>query len=146
MTCSNGTMSLSFAQCVKNAHAVYMLSQVCSFSAGPSAQTNILASASAVNETITFLSGVGAPNSIFVNISLTDDQVALEAVEWYIIGLEIALDTSTAIRIGSPNTTFINVLDNDGTLINSMSHFYLQWFLTRCMLDMLYLCYIILVM
>ena len=99
---------------------------MCSLSAGPSDQTNILASASAVNETITFLSGVGAPNSIFVNISLTDDQVALEAVERYIVGLEIALDTSTAIRIGSPSTTVINVLDNDGTLKNYMSHFYIH--------------------
>ena len=85
-----------------------------SFSLGPSSQTNILASASAVNETVTFQSGVGAPNSVSVSISLTDDQVALEAVESYIIRLEVALDTFTAIRIGSPSTTVINVLDNDG--------------------------------
>ena len=91
-----------------------------SFSLGPSAQTNVLASATAVNETVTFQSGVGAPNSVFVSIPLTDDQVALEAVESYIIHLEIALDTFVAIRIGFPSTTVINVLDNDG--INSMSH------------------------
>ena len=108
MTCRNGQLCLCFAECEKRTY-------VSSFSLGPSAQTNVLASATAVNETVTFQSGVGAPNSVFVSIPLTDDQVALEAVESYIIRLEIALDTFVAIRIGFPSTTVINVLDNDGT-------------------------------
>ena len=85
------------------------------FAAGPSQQTNIVQSASGIDENITFSETI---NSIFVNFDLTDDLVALEPIEQYDVRLELLVDDSR-IMFGSPEVTTVNVLDDDGAFHTS---------------------------
>lgn len=80
---------------------------------GPSTQTDIEVSASGLSEQVTFEAGPGTPDSISVRIDLTDDDVALEAVEQYMASLVLPAN-ATGVRLLEPRTTEINVLDDDG--------------------------------
>lgn len=83
------------------------------FSPGPSNQPNIERSASGINEVITFQSGLDAPDTISVQVNLTDDDVALEDVERYFASLSL-VDSTSGVLIVQPERTQINVLDDDG--------------------------------
>ena len=90
-------------------------------SVGPSLQTDIVQSASGIDQNITFSE---TTNSILVSFDLTDDLVALEPVEQYDVRLELLVDDSR-IMFGSPEVTTINVLDDDGVFrISAYSSFY----------------------
>ena len=76
-------------------------------------QTDVTNSAPAIDETITFGIGDVPPDSIRISLTLTDDQVALEAVETYTASLEIITGTNIIV-LGAPEETLINVIDDDG--------------------------------
>lgn len=80
---------------------------------GPSTQTNIEQSAAGIDQVVTFGAGPDAPNSISITFDLTDDDVALEAVERYVASLSV-VDPSSGVRVVQPSVTTINVLDDDG--------------------------------
>lgn len=91
------------------------------FSSGPSTQTNIERSAPAINELITFEAGPEAPDTITVTFPLTDDNVALEDVERFFVGLTV--DTpGSGVLVVQPERTQINVLDDDGETIFQFFH------------------------
>ncbi len=79
---------------------------------GPSQQTDIVASGAAVNETDTFI--LGGNSIISIDIALTNDDVALEAVEQYILTLSLPAGTTGIEILPSEATTTINILDDDG--------------------------------
>ena len=76
-------------------------------------QTDVTNSAPAIDETITFGIGDVPPDSFQISLTLTDDQVALEAVETYTASLEI-ITGSNIVILGAPEETNINIIDNDG--------------------------------
>ena len=78
-------------------------------------QTDVTNSAPEIDETITFGLGDMSPNSIQISLILTDDQVALEAVEMFRVNLEIITGTNI-VMLGIPDETTINVIDNDGEI------------------------------
>lgn len=84
------------------------------FYAGPSLQTDVAISAPRIEETIIFpgRGTVDVPvNSIPISFTLTDDEIALEAIEMYIARLEIV--TGTGVMLSTPEAT-INIVDDDG--------------------------------
>ena len=88
-----------------------------SLSSGPSDQTDIVRSADGLDDLVTFQAGPSAPNSQFVEFTLTDDEIGLEAVEMYTASLMFPNGPVPFVSIVQPNTTVINVLDDDGMLI-----------------------------
>ena len=84
---------------------------------GPSTSSPIERSAAAIDEIITFEAGPSAPNVIDVEISITDDLVALEATESYVATLEIVGSPDSQIEIGRFPTTTVSVLDDDRKLL-----------------------------
>ncbi len=62
---------------------------------------------------VTFEAGPDADNSITVEFTLTNDEVALEAVESYVGTLDI-VGNPEGVTIGMIATTTINVEDDDG--------------------------------
>ncbi len=78
---------------------------------GPSTQTDTVASGAAEDETITFT--LGGDDTIEITFILTDDLVALETVEQYTLSLSLP-GVTTGIMIVDPDTTEINILDDDG--------------------------------
>ena len=76
-------------------------------------QTDVTNSAPAIDETITFGIGDVPPDCIQISLTLTDDQVALEAVETYTASLEIITGTNI-VMLGAPEETNINIIDDDG--------------------------------
>ena len=60
---------------------------------------------------ITFEAGPNAPDSIFIEFNITDDNVALEPVESYEATLTV-LDSGADITEGGPTT--IKIQDDDG--------------------------------
>ena len=64
---------------------------------------------------VEFQAGPSAPDSIFINFTLTDDEVALEADETYDVSFEI-LSLQSVVQPSSPQQTQIIVLDMDGKL------------------------------
>lgn len=85
--------------------------EVC-FTAGPSTSSPIVQSAASVDTVITFLAGQTAPDVINIPINITDDDVALEAIESYVASLEI-IQPAPNVLIGAHPTTSVNVLDED---------------------------------
>ena len=83
------------------------------FITGPSNQLNVEISAAAVNEVIEFQAGAAAPDTITISFEINNDEVALEDVERYIAQLN--LEGSSNAVIVEPQTTEINILDDDGT-------------------------------
>lgn len=79
---------------------------------GPSDQTDIERSADKIDATIEFQAGAQAPNIALVTFNLTDDEVALEAVETFVVTLEIL--TLTDIVQPGLQQTVVNVMDSDG--------------------------------
>ncbi len=73
-------------------------------------------SASGFDEVVTFEAGSDADNSITVQFTLTDDEVALEAIESYIGSLDI-VGNPEGVTLGMIDTTTVNVQDDDGELI-----------------------------
>ncbi len=65
---------------------------------------------------VTFEAGPDADNSITVQFTLTDDDVALEAIESYIGSLDI-VGNPEGVILGMIDTTIVNVRDDDGELI-----------------------------
>ena len=84
---------------------------------GPSTSSPIERSADAIDRTLTFEAGPSAPNVIDVMINITDDFVALEAIESYVATLEILGTPDSRIEIGQYPTTTISVLDDDRKLL-----------------------------
>ena len=83
--------------------------------AGPSNQTDVVVSADGLNDRIVeFSAGDSAPNSIPIDFDITDDEIGLEAVERYNASFTIIFSEGIVIP-GIPETTTINVLDDDGT-------------------------------
>lgn len=78
-------------------------------------QTDIVRSADGINEVIEFQGGPNAPNIIRVYFNLTDDEVALEAVETYEVTLDV-LSSQDIVQIGTPEQTTVEVLDPDGKI------------------------------
>ena len=76
-------------------------------------QTDVTNSAPAIDETITFGIGDVPPDRFQISLTLTDDQVALEAVETYTASLEI-ITGSNIVMLGAPEETNINLIDDDG--------------------------------
>ena len=64
---------------------------------------------------VTFEAGPDADNSITVQFTLTDDDVALEAIESYIGSLDI-VGNPEGVILGMIDTTIVNVRDDDGEL------------------------------
>ena len=83
------------------------------FIPGPSNQRNIERSAAGINEIITFPAGPDGPNTIRVSFNLTDDDVALEDIESYVVDLTVQ-PSSPGVTVEEPERTRINVLDDDG--------------------------------
>ena len=86
---------------------------------GPSTQTNIRISAAGINTVVTFEAGPSAPNSIAIRFNITDDDVVLEPVEHYLATLTV--DMSTGVRVIQPDATTVNILDNDGISLYTLS-------------------------
>ena len=57
-----------------------------------------------------------APGSIFINFTLTDDEIALEADETYNVQFEILETLGDIVRPGILPQTQVIVLDPDGKL------------------------------
>ena len=87
---------------------------------GPSNQASIERSADGINEIITFEAGPDAPDIIRVNFTLTDDNVALEDIERYVVNLFLP-DSPAGVLIVEPDTTRIEVLDDDGERIKGFA-------------------------
>ncbi len=64
---------------------------------------------------VTFEAGPDADNSIIVQFTLTDDDIALEAIESYIGSLDI-VGNPEGVTLGMVDTTTVNVRDDDGEL------------------------------
>lgn len=80
--------------------------------AGPSSQSDIVASGSAVNTSVVF--SPDQPGfTVSIALNLTDDQDALEAIESYQLMLIIP-QTTRGVVLSDPTTTVINILDDDG--------------------------------
>ncbi|XP_064387615.1 uncharacterized protein LOC135335886 isoform X2 [Halichondria panicea] len=79
---------------------------------GPSTQTDVVISASGFNEVVTFEAGPNADNSIIVQFTLIDDDIALEAIESYIGSLDI-VGNPEGVTFGMVDTTTVNVRDDD---------------------------------
>ena len=79
---------------------------------GPSTSSPIEPSAAVLNEILTFEAGPSAPNVLNVQITITDDLVALEAIESYVASLEI-LGTPDNVIIGQHHKTTVSVHDDD---------------------------------
>ena len=79
---------------------------------GPSTSSPIEQSAAAVDVVITFDAGPSAPNVINIPITITDDDVTLEALESYEVTLEI-IGPAPNVLIGVHPTTTVNVEDDD---------------------------------
>ena len=80
---------------------------------GPSTQTDVEVSGVGVDTIITFGAGPAAPDVIRVNVTINDDQVGLEAVEMFPVSLELS-QPSQAVAVGTPDTTIVNIIDDDG--------------------------------
>ena len=63
-------------------------------------------------QTITFGAGPSAQNVTSVQINITNDEIALEAIERYDINLEI-VGSITNVVTGRHEMTTVNVLDED---------------------------------
>lgn len=82
---------------------------------GPSSQSDVVISADGINEILTFGAGADAPNRSDIVFNITDDDIALEAVERYIALLEV-LPGSLRVQVGDPSETSVAILDDDSTL------------------------------
>ena len=82
---------------------------------GPSSQSDVVISADGINEILTFGAGADAPNRSDIVFNITDDDIALEAVERYIALLEV-LPGSLGVQVGDPSETSVAILDDDSTL------------------------------
>ena len=69
-----------------------------------------------MDQTIQFGAGPSAQDVLSIQIPLTDDDIALEAIERYDVNLEI-VGSPTNIVIGRHEMTTVNVLDNDGKFL-----------------------------
>lgn len=92
---------------------LYIVDEPCTI-VGPSIQTNIVRSAAVIDEVVVFQAGTNAPSSIAVTFDLTDDDVALEEIETFVVDLEILNNLNNIVMPGIPEKTTINVLDDDG--------------------------------
>ena len=79
---------------------------------GPSTSSPIQQSATAMNQIITFDAGPSAQDVIAISINITNDDIALEAIESYVVNLEI-VGSPTNVVIGRHEVTTVNVLDED---------------------------------
>ena len=104
---------MSVTHCVYTRHSVLLYIHVYVLLAGPSTQTNIEQSAAGIDQVVTFGAGPDAPNTISIMFNLTDDDVALEAIERYVASLSV-VDSSSGVIVTQPSVTTINVLDDDG--------------------------------
>ena len=77
-------------------------------SPGPSAQTDIVRSADGISSVITFQPN--GPRTIDVEFDITNDDVALEAVETY----TVRLSPPSGVILGAIPTTNVEVTDDDG--------------------------------
>ncbi len=68
---------------------------------------------------VTFEAGPDADNSITVEFTLTDDDIALEAIESY-IGTLVIMGNPEGVTIGVIATTTVNVEDDDGEFNNNI--------------------------
>ena len=66
---------------------------------------------------VTFEAGPDADNSIIVEFTLTDDDIALEAIESYVGTLD-TVGNPEGVTIGMIATTTVNVEDDDGEFNN----------------------------
>ena len=82
---------------------------------GPSTQPDIEQSAPVINEVITFAAGPEALDTITVTFPLTDDDVALEEVERFFVGLTVE-NPDSGVIVTQPERTQVNVLDDDGEI------------------------------
>ncbi len=80
---------------------------------GPSTQTDVEISAAGINSIVEFQGGDDSPDSITVTFDITDDLVALENIESYVVGLTIE-GNPEGVAIGMVAMTTVNVLDDDG--------------------------------
>ena len=83
---------------------------------GPSNQTDIERSGDGIDIIVEFQAGTSAPDSIFINFTLTDDEVALEADETYNVQFEILETLGEIVEPGILLETQVIVLDPDGKL------------------------------
>ena len=79
-------------------------------------------SADGIDELLTFGAGADAPNRTDIVFNITDDDVALEAIERYIASLEV-LPGSLGVQVGDPSETSVAILDDDGTYVVFSSAF-----------------------
>ena len=61
------------------------------------------------------MAGPGAPDTITITFPLTDDDVALEEIERFFVGLMVE-NPDSGVIITQPERTQINVLDDDGEI------------------------------
>ncbi len=77
---------------------------------GPSTQTDVEVSAEGIDTTIEF---VGEEDRITISFDITDDNIALENIESYVVGLMI-VGNPQGVGIGMIPMTTVNIVDDDG--------------------------------
>ena len=92
---------------------------------GPSTQTNVRNSATAIDTVVTFEAGLSAPNFIAIRLNITDDDVSLEPVEHFQATLTV--DMSSGVLVIQLDTTTINVVDNDGISLYACIVYYISF-------------------
>ena len=80
----------------------------------PGAQGNFVKSGDLMNEIVVEIQE--GSSSAFITFNITDDLVALEDPEPYILDLQL-ITINPLISIGSPETTTVEILDDDGKCI-----------------------------
>ena len=97
---------------------------------GPSTQTDVEVSGVGVDTVITFGAGPAAPDVIRVNVTINDDQVGLEAVEMFPVSLELS-QPNQAVAVGAPDTTIVNIIDDDGRFTSSHKSLFIYHIMGR---------------
>ena len=91
---------------------------------GPSTQTDVVVSADGLNSLVVEFPAGGADKEFLpINIDIMDDTVGLEAVETYTASFDIISSVGNVVN-GIPETTVINVLDNDSKFTLPLQIFY----------------------
>ena len=77
-------------------------------------QADVVISAGGIRKTVTFEAGPGAPDNITVYFNITDDNVALEAVEMFEVELSLPQQNPSVVQLGDISVTTVTILDDDG--------------------------------